>query len=148
MAPEYAFDGKFSVKSDVYSMGVVLLEIVSGKKNKGFRHTDDCDSLLGHAWLLWKEDKALELIDECLIYSFVECQVKRCIHVGLLCVQKYAEDRPAMSSVLFMLGSEEGANLPDPKEPGFFMGGSCSNEETCKAESIANTMTITDLEAR
>ncbi|KAL2496101.1 G-type lectin S-receptor-like serine/threonine-protein kinase [Forsythia ovata] len=148
MAPEYAFDGKFSVKSDVYSMGVVLLEIVSGKKNRGFRHTDNCDSLLGHAWLLWKEDKALELIDECLKYSFVECQVKRCIHVGLLCVQKYAEDRPAMSSVLFMLGSEEGANLPDPKEPGFFMGGSSHNEENCKAESIANTMTITDLEAR
>ncbi|KAL2476168.1 S-locus lectin protein kinase family protein [Abeliophyllum distichum] len=129
-------------------MGVVLLEIVSGKKNRGFRHTENSDSLLSHACLLWKEDKALELIDECLKYSFVECQVKRCIHVGLLCVQKYAEDRPVMSSVLFMLGSEEGANLPNPKEPVFFMGGSSSNEETCKAESIANTMTITDLEAR
>ncbi|KAL2496094.1 G-type lectin S-receptor-like serine/threonine-protein kinase SD1-1 [Forsythia ovata] len=111
-------------------------------------HRDNSDSLLGHAWLLWKEDKALELMDECLKYSFVEWQVKRCIHVGLLCVQKYAKDRPVMSSVLFMLGSEEGVNLPDPKEPGFFMGGSSHNEENCKAESIANTMTITDLEAR
>ena len=38
MAPEYAFDGKFSVKSDVFSLGVVILEIVSGKKNRGFKH--------------------------------------------------------------------------------------------------------------
>ncbi|KAH6834508.1 S-locus lectin protein kinase family protein [Perilla frutescens var. hirtella] len=38
MAPEYAFDGKFSVKSDIFSMGVVILEIVSGKKNRGFNH--------------------------------------------------------------------------------------------------------------
>ncbi|KAL2496275.1 G-type lectin S-receptor-like serine/threonine-protein kinase [Forsythia ovata] len=148
MAPEYAFDGKFCVKSDVFSMGVVLLEIVSGKKNRGFRHMNHSHSLLEHAWLLWKEDKALELMDECLKDSFVERQVKRCIHVGLLCVQKYAEDRPVMSSVLFMLGSEEGAILPDPKEPGFFMGGSSSNEETCKADPNTNTVTITELEAR
>ncbi|KAL2496100.1 G-type lectin S-receptor-like serine/threonine-protein kinase SD1-1 [Forsythia ovata] len=140
MAPEYAFDGKFCVKSDVFSMGVVLLEIVSGKKNRGFRHMNHSHSLLEHAWLLWKEDKALELMDECLKDSFVERQVKRCIHVGLLCVQKYAEDRPVMSSVLFMLGSEEGAILPDPKEPGFFMGGSSSNEETCKADPNTNTI--------
>ncbi|KAL2555430.1 G-type lectin S-receptor-like serine/threonine-protein kinase SD1-1 [Forsythia ovata] len=148
MAPEYAFDGKFCVKSDVFSMGVVLLEIVSGKKNRGFSHMNHSHNLLEHAWLLWKEDKALELMDECLKDSFVECQVKRCIHVGLLCVQKYTEDRPVMSSVLFMLGSEEGANLPDPKEPGFFMGGSSSNEETSKADPNTNTVTVTDLEAR
>lgn len=48
MTPEYAFDGKFSVKSDIFSMGVVLLEIVTGKKNRSFRYMDHCDSLLGH----------------------------------------------------------------------------------------------------
>ncbi|CAI9756890.1 unnamed protein product [Fraxinus pennsylvanica] len=149
MAPEYAFDGKFSVKSDVFSMGVVLLEIVSGKKNRSFKYMDHSDSLLGHIWLLWKEDKALELMDECLKDSYVESQVKRCIHVGLLCVQKHTEDRPFMSSVLFMLGSDqEGSNLPDPKEPGFFMGGNYNNEETCKPESNSNTVSMTDIEAR
>ncbi|KAL7103544.1 hypothetical protein ACP275_08G186400 [Erythranthe tilingii] len=48
MAPEYAIDGKFSVKSDVFSLGVVLLEIVSGKKNRGFNNHDNCRTLLGH----------------------------------------------------------------------------------------------------
>ncbi|XP_022848664.1 G-type lectin S-receptor-like serine/threonine-protein kinase At4g27290 isoform X2 [Olea europaea var. sylvestris] len=148
MAPEYTIDGKFSVKSDVFSMGVVLLEIVSGKRNRGFRHLDHYRSLLGHAWLLWNEDKALELMDECLKDSFVECQVKRCIHVGLLCVQKHAEDRPVMSSVLFMLGSEEGAILPEPKEPGFFMERSSFNEKTGASEANTYTISVTDLEGR
>ncbi|KAL8506030.1 hypothetical protein ACS0TY_017040 [Phlomoides rotata] len=90
MAPEYAIAGKISVKSDIFSMGVVLLEIVSGEKNRGFeRSGDHIHSLLGHAWVLWKENKTLELMDECLKDTFVESEVKRCIHVGLLCVQKF-----------------------------------------------------------
>lgn len=50
MAPEYALHGKFSVKSDVFSFGVMILEIACGKKNRGFHHHDhDHDhSLLGH----------------------------------------------------------------------------------------------------
>ncbi|KAI3473830.1 hypothetical protein Pfo_027987 [Paulownia fortunei] len=71
------------------------------------------------AWLLWKGKKALELMDECLNDSFVEFQAKRCIQMGLLCVQKQTEDRPVMSSVLFMLGCD-GAVLSEPQEPGFF----------------------------
>ncbi|KAL0406861.1 UNVERIFIED_CONTAM: Receptor-like serine/threonine-protein kinase SD1-7 [Sesamum latifolium] len=144
-------DGKFSVKSDIFSMGVVLLEIVSGKKNRGFDHCTHCRSLLEHAWLLWRENKILELMDESLNDTFVESEVKRCIQVGLLCVQKYAEDRPVMSSVLFMLGTEE-AILPEPKEPGFFpLERSSSSVRSCTSASTnyeKATMSITDLEAR
>ncbi|GAA0160960.1 transmembrane signal receptor [Lithospermum erythrorhizon] len=119
MAPEYAVDGKFSVKSDVFSMGVLMLEIVSGKKNRSFSHPDHHHNLLGHAWLLWNENRATEIMDATLKDSFVESEVRRCIHVGLLCVQKLAEDRPSMSSVLFMLGN--GVISTQPSEPGFFM---------------------------
>ncbi|KAK4420700.1 G-type lectin S-receptor-like serine/threonine-protein kinase [Sesamum alatum] len=150
MAPEYAIDGKYSVKSDIFSFGVVLLEIVSGKKNRGFEHCNHYHSLLGHAWLLWKENKILELIDECLNDTFVESQVKRCIQVGLLCIQKFAEDRPVMSSVVFMLGTE-GTILPEPKEPGFLIERSFSPVRSCTStapQSGGETMTITDLEAR
>ncbi|KAK9269368.1 hypothetical protein L1049_001139 [Liquidambar formosana] len=63
---------------------------------------------------------ALELLDTCLENSCVESQVVRCIQVGLLCVQRFPEDRPAMSSVVFMLANE-GATLPQPKQPGFFI---------------------------
>ncbi|KAL0320736.1 UNVERIFIED_CONTAM: G-type lectin S-receptor-like serine/threonine-protein kinase [Sesamum radiatum] len=150
MAPEYAIHGKFSVKSDVFSMGVLLLEIVSGKKNRGFNYSNHHHSLLGHAWLLWQENKDLELMDECLNATFVESQVKRCIQVGLLCVQRFPEDRPVMSSVLFMLGSEE-VVLPQPNEPGFFMEESCSNStenRTPSMETNKGSITITEVEAR
>ncbi|XP_060191135.1 G-type lectin S-receptor-like serine/threonine-protein kinase At4g27290 [Lycium barbarum] len=135
MSPEYAVDGKFSVKSDVFSLGVLLLEIVSGRKNRMFCHPDHHHNLIGHAWLLWNGGKALELIDECLNESFVESQVLRCVHVALLCVQKLTVDRPPVASVVFMLSHEEVA-LPQPKEPGFFIERSTaetddSNEKRC-----------------
>ncbi|KAL8506034.1 hypothetical protein ACS0TY_017044 [Phlomoides rotata] len=119
MAPKYVIGGKFSVKSDVFSLGVLLLEIVSGKKNQNFQSSDGHHhSLLGHAWLQWKENKTNELMDECLNDTSIETKVKRCIHVGLLCIKKLAEDRPVMSSVFFMLGTDD-AVVPEPKEHGF-----------------------------
>lgn len=48
MSPEYALDGHFSVKSDVFSFGVVVLEIISGKRNTGFYQADNELSLLGY----------------------------------------------------------------------------------------------------
>lgn len=54
MSPEYAIDGLFSVKSDVFSFGVLVLEIVSGMKNRGFYHPDHDFNLLGHVSLRQK----------------------------------------------------------------------------------------------
>ncbi|XP_016461749.1 G-type lectin S-receptor-like serine/threonine-protein kinase At4g27290 isoform X1 [Nicotiana tabacum] len=135
MSPEYAVDGKYSVKSDVFSIGVIILEIISGRRNRKFRHLEHHHNLLGHAWLLWNEGKALELMDECLKESFSESQVLRCIQVGLLCVQKLPEDRPTMASVVFWLGNE-GLALPQPKQPGFFIERN-SMESTESAEFIS-----------
>jgi hypothetical protein len=60
----------------------------------------------------------LELINEPEQDSCTLSEIIRCIHVGLLCVQKRPEDRPNMSSVIVMLSS--GISLPQPKQPGFF----------------------------
>ncbi|KAK6229549.1 hypothetical protein SCA6_018500, partial [Theobroma cacao] len=129
MSPEYAINGKFSVKSDVFGFGVLLLEI---------------------AWLLWNDNRALELLDPCLRHSCVESQVLRCIQVGLLCAQKLAENRPIMSDVAVMLGNEE-VTLPEPKEPGFFTERRARDTDTSTDDRICctkNSVTITMLEAR
>ncbi|XP_071720928.1 G-type lectin S-receptor-like serine/threonine-protein kinase B120 [Rutidosis leptorrhynchoides] len=114
MSPEYAMEGLFSVKSDVYSFGVLLLEIISGQRNNSFRNADSTN-LIRHAWKLWKEGKAEELIDVSIIESCNKIEALQCIHVAMLCVQSSAVQRPTMSSVLFMLEGEN-TSLPQPSE--------------------------------
>ncbi|KAJ8555969.1 hypothetical protein K7X08_022727 [Anisodus acutangulus] len=118
MSPEYAVDGIFSVKSDVFSFGVLILEIVSGKKNRRFIHPDHNRNLIGHAWILHREGGSSEIVDPTLVESCYTFELQRSIHVGLLCVQQSPEDRPKMSSVVQMLTNE--GILPQPKPPGFF----------------------------
>ncbi|WMV17949.1 hypothetical protein MTR67_011334 [Solanum verrucosum] len=150
MSPEYAMDGLFSVKSDVFSFGVLVLEIVTGKKNRGFYFQNNERNLLGHAWKLWREGGASELLDSSVGESFSPCEVIRCIQVGLLCVQEQAEDRPNMATVVLMLGSET-ATMPQPKHPGFCLGRRPVDEhsETIYEETFTvNQVTITMLDPR
>ncbi|KAM5585811.1 G-type lectin S-receptor-like serine/threonine-protein kinase [Rosa sericea] len=148
MAPEYAIEGQFSVKSDVFSFGILLLELISGKKSKGFYRLNHDLNLIGNAWRLWNGGRPLELIDEGFGESCNLSEVLRCIHVSLLCVQQQPEDRPTMSSVVQMLCSESA--LPQPKEPGFF-----SEKDLVEGgfpflnnEASSNGLTISLLEAR
>ncbi|XP_073006006.1 cysteine-rich receptor-like protein kinase 19 [Typha latifolia] len=119
MSPEYAFEGLFSIKSDVFSFGVLLLEIVSGKRNAGFHQYGNHLNLLGYAWELWKEGKWFELMDASLSDGYDKVEIERSINVALMCVQENAMDRPTMSNVIAML-SNESITLPHPKQPAFF----------------------------
>ncbi|KAK1419596.1 hypothetical protein QVD17_28801 [Tagetes erecta] len=143
ISPEYAVHGRFSIKSDVFSFGVLVLEITSGKKNREFSHGDHNDNLLGHAWRLYKQGRSIELMSGSLHASCVISEVLRSIQVALLCVQHHAEDRPTMLSVVLMLVSE-GA-LPEPKQPAFF-----SEESYHQLSSLPSVdeCTITVLYAR
>ncbi|CAI0550330.1 unnamed protein product [Linum tenue] len=120
MSPEYAFYGQFSEKSDVFSYGVLLLEIVSGRRNTDFYDPEIPFSLVCWAWELWKEGKPEGLIDPAVKDTCVNhVEAVKFIHVGLLCVQEVPGDRPTMSSVAQMLSSSDSQSFPLPGEPAF-----------------------------
>ncbi|CAH9081483.1 unnamed protein product [Cuscuta epithymum] len=149
MSPEYAMEGQFSVKSDVFSFGVLLLEIVCGRKNKN-PYKENSLNLIGDMWDLWREGTALDLVDPLLGKSYDGGQVLRCIHVGLLCVQAMQNDRPTMSEVVFMLCNE--TQLPTPNRPGFILlrKETClpsSSTSTTKSNSV-NSLSMTKIEGR
>ncbi|KAL9444259.1 hypothetical protein AB3S75_017442 [Citrus x aurantiifolia] len=149
MSPEYALEGLFSIKSDVFSFGVLLLEILSGKKNTGFYHTGSLN-LLGHAWDLWKDNRALDLMDPILENEASCPMLARYVNVALLCVHENATDRPTMSEVVSMLTNEH-LVLPSPKQPAFSYVRNLknSNEPTSKPEACSvNVVTVSLIEAR
>ncbi|XP_024961892.1 cysteine-rich receptor-like protein kinase 8 [Cynara cardunculus var. scolymus] len=117
MAPEYAMEGLFSTKSDVYSFGVLLLEIISGQRNNKFCYQNQPQNFLTTVWRSWKENKGEELIDRRLSRNFPTDEALKWINIALLCVQKEPDDRPTMSTVVFMLEGQWSANFPSPLEP-------------------------------
>ncbi|KAI3862949.1 hypothetical protein MKW92_023271 [Papaver armeniacum] len=151
MSPEYLLEGRFSEKSDVFSFGVLLLEVVSGQKITHFHHIDLSLSLLGYAWQLWNESKMELFMDPILLReSACKPEILRCIHVGLLCVQELAKDRPSMSTVLSMLTNEI-TTLPTPEPPAFKERrvSSQSGSFPQGQESVsANNLTISNMEGR
>ncbi|XP_050225515.1 G-type lectin S-receptor-like serine/threonine-protein kinase CES101 [Mercurialis annua] len=150
MSPEYLMDGVFSVKSDVYSFGVLLLEIISGKKNHNTYHHDRPLNLVGYAWELWKDNCLLEILDPSLRNSASKDQVRRCINIGLLCVEQSPLDRPIMSDVLSML-TRDVQQLPTPKQPAFYIGEHVAainqSERDMKFQSI-NYLSISGMDGR
>ncbi|MBA0568603.1 hypothetical protein Golob_006082, partial [Gossypium lobatum] len=73
------------------------------------------------AWKLWSKGEGMELIDEHLVESSVPAEVLKCIQIGLLCVQVDPANRPTMTTVVSMLGSDS-ITLPIPAEPTFYGG--------------------------
>jgi hypothetical protein len=149
MAPEYIKHGQFSIKSDVFSFGVIILEIICGQRNTEIRDGENIEDLLGivsvieisqlkylivnigfyyydqlskllQAWKNWKAGTSLDIVDPILHQGFNKNEKLRCIQVGLLCVQEDIVVRPTMSLVLLMLNSTS-YPLPEPLEPPFLM---------------------------
>lgn len=148
MSPEYALGGLFSTKSDVFSFGVLLLEIISGKKNTGIFNDDNSSNLIRYAWELWSDDKALEIVDSSMADSCPAPEALRCVQVGLLCVQDRTTDRPSMSTVVFMLSNE--TSVPSPKQPTFSVRRIeiDTDYSSTGTKSSVNEVTLTTLNAR
>nr|XP_043628166.1 putative receptor-like protein kinase At4g00960 [Erigeron canadensis] len=142
MAPEYLFHGNFSVKSDVFSLGVLVLEIVTGQRNLNFRIGENVEGLLSYAWKSLRNGSVSNMIDSTLTTgsSSLCDDITRSIQIGLLCVQEKAIDRPSMASVVSMLYSND--TLPVPSEPAFHMNSNYASPEIpllCEYHSSAGT---------
>jgi len=103
MAPEYATRGCLTRKADVYSYGVVALEIVSGMSNINSMSNEEYLHLLDWAERLNQQGKLLELVDQRLGSDYSQEQALRLLNIALLCTKTSPTQRPRMSSVVKML---------------------------------------------
>lgn len=121
MAPEYAMRGHFSIKCDVYSFGVLVLEIITGRTSSSFYDSEREEVLLSYIWRHWTNGTVLEIVDPYLGGHWSKSEVFRCFQIGLLCIQEDPSARPHMSSVIVMLHSHS-MPLQSPSPPAFFWG--------------------------
>ncbi|KAF6135011.1 hypothetical protein GIB67_014060 [Kingdonia uniflora] len=123
MAPEYLAHGQLTEKADVYSFGVLVIEIITGRQNSRSKTSDYTDSLVTAAWKHFQMGKAEELFDQNLMLLNHDNTINhkygilRVLHVGLLCTQEVPSLRPSMSTALQMLLKDE--ELPAPANPPF-----------------------------
>ncbi|KAH1035990.1 hypothetical protein AAZX31_20G125400 [Glycine max] len=150
MAPEYAMHGHFSVKSDVFSFGVLVLEIVTGHKNGDIHKSGYVEHLISFVWTNWREGTALNIVDQTL-HNNSRDEIMRCIHIGLLCVEDNVANRPTMATVVIMFNSNS-LVLPIPSQPAYstnVKGPSRSNESRNNfKQASSNEVSISDLDPR
>ncbi|XP_065850969.1 probable LRR receptor-like serine/threonine-protein kinase At1g56140 [Euphorbia lathyris] len=103
-APEYAIRGELSVKADIYSFGVLVLEIISWRKNTDLTLPSEQQYLPEYAWKLHEKSRVIELVDPRIQeHGYEEKDVLQAINVALLCLQPHANLRPPMSDIVAML---------------------------------------------
>ncbi|XP_024540304.1 cold-responsive protein kinase 1 [Selaginella moellendorffii] len=120
IAPEVA-QGKLTDKADVFSFGVLLLEIVSGRNNFEPDLPMETVFLVQWTWKLYEQGKVLELVDPLLNNDFPEEEVFRAIHIALLCTQDSVKSRPHMVQVRAMLTGDWEISV-FPSRPGSLTG--------------------------
>ncbi|CAN1301353.1 Cold-responsive protein kinase 1 [Linum perenne] len=107
LAPEYAIRGQLTRRADIYSFGVLLVEIVSGRCNTNTRLPVDEQYILERTWYLYERKELIALVDMSLDGDFDPEEACRYLKIGLLCTQDSPKLRPIMSTVVKMLTGEK-----------------------------------------
>ncbi|XP_050120295.1 cysteine-rich receptor-like protein kinase 2 isoform X1 [Malus sylvestris] len=122
MAPEYLAHGQLTEKADVYSFGVLILEIITGRQNNRSKSAEYSDGIVTITWKHFQAGTVEELYDPNLMlqncHDNVKDEIFRVVQIGLLCTQESSSLRPTMSKALQMLTKKE-LHLPAPTNPPF-----------------------------
>ncbi|XVF55460.1 hypothetical protein PTKIN_Ptkin06aG0037700 [Pterospermum kingtungense] len=118
LAPEYAISGRLTRKTDVYSFGVLLLEIISGQTVVDFDLEHGEHYLVQKAWEFYRANSILQMVDPVIGTNYPEEEAVRFIKVGLLCVQEMTKLRPKMSTALKMLTNDIDIGRVQITQPG------------------------------
>ncbi|XP_059451266.1 cold-responsive protein kinase 1-like [Corylus avellana] len=119
-APEYTIHGQLSEKVDIYSFGVVVLEIICGRRMSEVKNDPNGEYLLERAWKLYENDEHQELVDETLDPNeYTTEEVKGIIEIALLCIQSSPALRPSMSEVVVLLKSKGSVERQPPSKPAY-----------------------------
>ncbi|VAH96420.1 unnamed protein product [Triticum turgidum subsp. durum] len=156
MSPEYAYCGQVSTKSDMYSFGVIVLEIVTGRRNNRSVEDDTaCRSLLSYVWEKWSAGSMEGVVDPSLAGRYPDSEVRNCVQIGLLCVQRNPSARPTASEVVVMLDSHSmSMTMRTPPRPAFcfaqpgIISPSLSYHSNLDAPGSSNDVTISDVQPR
>ncbi|XP_031107549.1 cold-responsive protein kinase 1-like [Ipomoea triloba] len=117
-APEYALHGHLSEKVDIYSFGIVILEIISGRRSSDIRVEPVTEYLLEQAWKLYENGEHLRLVDSTLDPNdYTAEEVKRILEIALVCTQSPPNLRPSMSEMVIMLSSDRPIFQNQPNRP-------------------------------
>ncbi|XP_057539375.1 cold-responsive protein kinase 1-like isoform X1 [Amaranthus tricolor] len=118
LAPEYALRGQLTRKADIYSFGVLLLEIVCGRCNRNRRLPPGDQHLVQRAWNMFKNESLVELVDETFREDLDFEEASRFFKIALLCMQEVPKLRPLMSTVVAMLQGEVDITEMSITQPG------------------------------
>lgn len=111
LAPEYAMLGKASESCDVYSFGILLLELASGRKPIEKINSTTRRSITEWALPLVCEKKYSEIADPKLNGNYSVDEMKRVTLVGLTCARNQPENRPTILEVVELLKGESKEKL-------------------------------------
>ncbi|KAL6135800.1 hypothetical protein ACLB2K_068025 [Fragaria x ananassa] len=143
MAPEYLVQGQLTEKADVYSFGVLVLEIVSGMRNSTFKQEDsNTDSLLHKVWKHYRSNELAEVVDPRLKnHELPAKEVSNTLQIGLLCTQASVALRPSMAEVVLMLTANKERHIPVPNQPPFLSASMLEQASTINSanSSVSNT---------
>ncbi|ESQ46953.1 hypothetical protein EUTSA_v10027683mg [Eutrema salsugineum] len=145
MAPEYVVRGQLTEKADVYSYGVLVLEIACGTRNNVF--VPGAGHLLQRVWNLYRLNRLVEALDPCLKEELLQAQCSeaeacKVLCVGLLCAQASPSLRPSMEEVILML-TERDYPIPSPTNPPFLRISSLTTDQECSSSISCSTNSTT-----